>query len=237
MEKVPNFIEHSQFAWSSELITNWLMYKNEIEYLIKEKPTFIPYFNTALGDVTSSWSTISLKTWDINVPKTLSNTPGLAKFLLRFPEVTSMAISRLGPNSTIKRHQGDTNAIFRCHVGISIPSSLPDCGFQVNEEQKSWEEGKLIAFVDANEHEAWNKTNQERLILMFDVIRPEFIPYKRKVCINVRAFLLTQVFVLKYPILLKLPKALIHLIFLKIKLLVYVLLPFQRKFGVIRKHS
>lgn len=235
--KNENFINLTECEWAIELTQNWLEYQKELEYLIQNKANFIPYFNTLLGNQKSSWSTISLKTWGIKVTDVLKHVPKIKFFLEKYPGVTSMAISRLGPNSIIKRHQGDTDAIYRCHIGLSIPDQLPNCGFQVNNETIAWEEGKLIAFIDANEHEAWNNTEKERLILMFDVIRPEYLKKKTQICVNVRAFLLTQVFVLKYPILFKFPKPVLHFIFRCIKLVVWILLPYQKVFGVIRKHS
>ena len=40
-------------------------------------------------------------------------------------------------------------------------------------ETREWEEGKLLIFDDAIEHEAWNHGSSERVILIFDVWHPD----------------------------------------------------------------
>ncbi len=35
-----------------------------------------------------------------------------------------------------------------------------------------WEQGKVVVFDDTFEHEVWNNTDQERIVLLFDFDRP-----------------------------------------------------------------
>ena len=35
-----------------------------------------------------------------------------------------------------------------------------------------WEKGRLVIFDNAYHHEVWNETDEMRVILMFDVVRP-----------------------------------------------------------------
>ena len=105
------------------------------------------------------------------------------------------------PNSSIKPHYGDTNAIHRCHLGLLIPTSLPFTGFQVGYEKRSWEEGKLLIFNDAAYHKAWNESSQPRIVLIVDVIRPKFLKKKLWICARVNAIIKSQRIVQKSPIL------------------------------------
>jgi ornithine lipid ester-linked acyl 2-hydroxylase len=148
-----------------------------------------------------------------------------------------MAVSKLEANTKINPHRGDTDAIIRCHMGIKVPEKLPECGFRVNNTEKSWEELKTFGFIDANEHEAWNNTSSERIILLFDVIRPEFRSKKLQISIRVRAFLLTQVLLFKIPFLLKAPKKSLLPLYYCIWMLLWCLYPLQKKYGVFRKHD
>lgn len=50
---------------------------------------------------------------------------------------------------------------------------------------KSWEEGNLLIFLDAYEHEAFNYSNERRYVLQLDVLRPEFRSNKYKICSRV----------------------------------------------------
>jgi ornithine lipid ester-linked acyl 2-hydroxylase len=114
--------------------------------------------------------------------------PKTMQYLKKIPGLVSLSISQLAPNSTIAEHTGDTNAIVRCHLGIEVPASLPDCGLGVNGEQRSWAEGKWIVFNDAYKHTAWNNTGKRRIIIIADIIKPEFMDRKNIAC----AFILTR---------------------------------------------
>jgi aspartyl/asparaginyl beta-hydroxylase (cupin superfamily) len=57
-----------------------------------------------------------------------------------------------------------------CHLPLVIP---PDCALRVGNETRAWREGELLMFDDTIEHEAWNKSSQLRVVLIFDVWRPE----------------------------------------------------------------
>jgi aspartyl/asparaginyl beta-hydroxylase (cupin superfamily) len=70
-----------------------------------------------------------------------------------------------------------TNTRLICHLPLIIP---PKCGFRVGNDVREWEEGKLIIFDDSIEHEAWNESDQDRVVLIFDIWRPEISEGERK---------------------------------------------------------
>ena len=88
---------------------------------------------------------------------------------------------------------------------MEIPDTIPQCGFRVKNEWRSWEEGKLLVFVDANNHEAINLTNKDRFIFLFDVIRPEFISKRNYISSTVLTSLFLQKRVEGFPFLYKSP--------------------------------
>jgi aspartyl/asparaginyl beta-hydroxylase (cupin superfamily) len=57
-----------------------------------------------------------------------------------------------------------------CHLPLIVP---PGCRFRVGGEVREWEEGKLLIFDDTIEHEAWNDGPEDRVVLIFDIWRPE----------------------------------------------------------------
>ena len=63
-----------------------------------------------------------------------------------------------------------------CHLPLIIPKG---CWLRVGNEKREWEEGKLLMFDDSFEHEAMNPTSELRIILLFDVWRPELGPGER----------------------------------------------------------
>ena len=62
-----------------------------------------------------------------------------------------------------------------------MPLIVPDgCGFRVGDATRKWEVGKLFVFDDTIEHEAWNDSDELRVVLIFDLWAPALTPAERK---------------------------------------------------------
>ena len=61
--------------------------------------------------------------------------------------------------------------VLRCHLPLVVPDE-DLCGIRVGNVTKHWKEGELMIFDDSFEHEAWNKTDSNRTVLMFDIPNP-----------------------------------------------------------------
>jgi aspartyl/asparaginyl beta-hydroxylase (cupin superfamily) len=55
----------------------------------------------------------------------------------------------------------------------------PGCGIRVGDETREWREGELLIFDDSVEHEAWNRGEGVRTVLLFEVWRPEVTDEER----------------------------------------------------------
>jgi aspartate beta-hydroxylase len=73
------------------------------------------------------------------------------------------------PGTHLLRHRGVTNTRLVGHLPLIIP---PDCALSVGGEQHVWQEGRVVVFDDTYEHEAWNRGNQIRVVLIFDIWNP-----------------------------------------------------------------
>ena len=78
--------------------------------------------------------------------------------------------SRLKPGTHIAPHTGMLNTRLICHIPIL---TAPDCTLRVGSETRSWEDGVPLIFDDSMEHEARNAGPQERVVLLFEIWRPE----------------------------------------------------------------
>lgn len=83
--------------------------------------------------------------------------------------IFSAGFSILEPGTIIKPHVGYTSEVLRVHLGIQVP--LGDCALKVNGITSNWQEGEILIFDDTLEHEAWNKTESSRIILLIDVYK------------------------------------------------------------------
>lgn len=166
----PPFFNISNEEWYKLL--NEFREKFLDEFKGKEDDLFVAYFNNTFANKKGQWKFIPFKMWGRNYFKNRNTFPELVNVVEKIPFVASYALSKLEPHTNIKSHTGDSNVMYRIHVPLMVPSGLPDCGFRVLREKRSWNE--IFAFCDAHDHEAWNNTDQDRIILIIDIIRPEF---------------------------------------------------------------
>ena len=78
--------------------------------------------------------------------------------------------SRLLPGAQIAPHCGMLNTRLICHIPIL---TAPACTLRVGNEIREWLDGVPLIFDDSIEHEARNDGPQERVVLLFEVWRPE----------------------------------------------------------------
>ena len=233
----PNFYAEDKLSWSTQILSKANFIKPEVEKII-ELSDFTPknYFIDSLAQK-DGWKTYSFKTWGIEVKGTLLNAPVLESIIKNNPNIVSVSINILKSGGEIKPHYGDSNTFYRTHLGIRIPEGLPKCGFKVNEESQPWEENRLLTFVDGNFHTAWNHSDAERIIVVFDVIKDEFQSRRRYICFKIRSFLILQLLFEKSKRIKNLPKWIHRIFAFKIFCLLVILYPYQKLFGTIKKHN
>ncbi len=112
----------------------------------------------------------------LHCPRTLAafealDTPDIAE---RGP---NLMFSLLAPRTRIPPHHGVTNTRLVFHLPLIVP---PGCGFRVGGEMREWTSGKALVFDDSIEHEAWNDSDELRVVLIGDLWRPELSPAERE---------------------------------------------------------
>jgi aspartate beta-hydroxylase len=179
------FYERDEFSWAAELEANTARIRAELMGVLAGEEAFSPYVQSTserpaaeFGDLRDNpkWAAYYLieggevvSSAAERCPRTLaavSATP-----LCRSPGRTpSVLYSRLSPGARIPPHHGQINARLICHLPLIVP---PSCGLRVGNEVRPWVEGELLIFDDSIEHEAWNDSDQTRVVLLFEIWRPE----------------------------------------------------------------
>jgi aspartyl/asparaginyl beta-hydroxylase (cupin superfamily) len=77
--------------------------------------------------------------------------------------------SVLKPRTKLPPHTGTTNTRSIVHLPLMIPAG---CGFRVGADVRAWKTGQAWVFDDSIEHEAWNDSDEIRIILIFDIWNP-----------------------------------------------------------------
>lgn len=181
------YYDPSDFDWSAKIETETAAVRAELVELLKlGTDNFRPYIQASDGDVrldankalveNRDWSALFLcengQVDDALIkrcPATWAavNQAPLARIQGWGPTVM---FSLLKAGARIEPHTGMFNTRLVCHLPLIVP---PKCTFRVGNEVREWREGKLFIFDDTIEHEAWNESDEDRVVLIFDIWRPE----------------------------------------------------------------
>jgi aspartyl/asparaginyl beta-hydroxylase (cupin superfamily) len=76
-------------------------------------------------------------------------------------------ISILEAGKIIPPHRGPYTGVQRVHIPLRVPKG--DLGLQTKHGIHRWD--RPFYFIDAEPHQAWNRTEEERVVLIFDIFR------------------------------------------------------------------
>jgi len=178
------FADLSKIKGIAELEKNYEVIIKELENYTKQNE-IKSHFNITMVEKPETWKVRALTVWGVEMYQYQKYFPETMKLMNNIPNVVNICFNVLEPQSKIVPHFGDTNAVIRCHLGLKIPNNSSECGLKVRNQVRHWEKGKVIGFVDAYTHEAWNNSNEKRTILLFDILTDEFANKKNKVCATV----------------------------------------------------
>jgi aspartate beta-hydroxylase len=179
------FFERRDFPWLDPVEAQTEAIRAELLAAVREDHGFTPYMQYGEDQPLQQWAELnnSLR-WSAfhlveagqphahnaaRCPRTMAALAGAPQ--PDQPGRTPVAMfSLLSPKTRIPPHCGVSNVRLVVHLPLIVP---PGCGFRVGNEVRAWEEGKAWVFDDTIEHEAWNDSDRQRAILMFDIWHPQ----------------------------------------------------------------
>lgn len=177
------FYERAEFDWAAALEAETDAIRSELEAVLATDPAFPAYVEQAPNRPTKVHRLVGNPDWGAfhllkggPVPGNAERCPRTIAALARTPQPeiagrSPMALfSLLKPGTHIFPHNGLLNTRLICHLPLIVPEG---CRFRVGNEVRQWQEGELLIFDDSIEHEAWNDGNSIRVILLFEIWRPE----------------------------------------------------------------
>jgi aspartate beta-hydroxylase len=191
---VSTFFSRDQFDWVQRAEASTEAIAAELGTLLTlTNQGFIPYVQKPSSEVAagSTWSALNHSPdWGIYflfnqgqpVEAHCAQCPITAALLRSLPlaQVPQRAptafFSRLKAGAHIPAHHGATNTRLICHLPLIVP---PNCRFRVGNDQKEWKKGEILIFDDTIEHEAWNNSDQDRYVLIFDIWHPQLTQPER----------------------------------------------------------
>ncbi len=156
------FLKEADFpAFTAALEANWPAVLRELRRLPRE--SFVPWHETHL--YTNSWKVYGLYSFGRKLKDHCAQCPETAALLEKIPNLVTAGFSMLLPGTHIKPHKGYSGSVLRCHLGLVTPE---ECALTVAGTTRRWEAGKCLVFDDTSLHEAWNRSGQERTVLLVD---------------------------------------------------------------------
>ncbi|XP_064363553.1 aspartyl/asparaginyl beta-hydroxylase isoform X3 [Dromaius novaehollandiae] len=161
---------------------NWKLIRDEgLAVMDKKRSLFLPEDENLRekGD----WSQFTLWQQGRKNENACKGAPKTCALLERFPEATGcrrgqIKYSVMHPGTHVWPHTGPTNCRLRMHLGLVIPKE--GCRIRCAQENRTWEEGKVLIFDDSFEHEVWQDAENYRLIFIVDVWHPELTAQQRR---------------------------------------------------------
>ncbi|XP_071593725.1 aspartyl/asparaginyl beta-hydroxylase isoform X8 [Heliangelus exortis] len=161
---------------------SWKIIRDEgLAVMDKKRSLFLPEDENLRekGD----WSQFTLWQQGRKNENACKSVPKTCALLERFPEATGcrrgqIKYSIMHPGTHVWPHTGPTNCRLRMHLGLVIPKE--GCKIRCAQDNRTWEEGKVLIFDDSFEHEVWQDAETYRLIFIVDVWHPELTAQERR---------------------------------------------------------
>lgn len=185
------FFEREEFAWAAAVEAATAAITRELDAALADRDAFRPYLTHdarrpqgaphELMD-NPAWSALHLTDCGEPTTEIAARFPATLAALEQSPlcripnRSPTIMFSRLAPGARIAPHHGAVNTRLICHLPLIVPGPG---ALSVAGEARSWDVGKLLIFDDSIEHAAWNDADADRIVLIFDVWRPELSAAER----------------------------------------------------------
>ncbi|NJR45424.1 MAG: aspartyl/asparaginyl beta-hydroxylase domain-containing protein [Hyellaceae cyanobacterium CSU_1_1] len=174
------FFDANYFDWTSKLEDNWQTIRKELDVVL-ESTEQLPGFHDISPDQyrlsnDGLWKTFFLYGYGIKIEQNCQRCPLTASLIESIPGMKTAFFSILLPGKHIPEHRGPYKGLLRYQLALKVPQDRENCLIRVGTEFRHWLEGKSLLFDDSFVHEAWNKTNEIRVILFMDIVRPTKFP-------------------------------------------------------------
>jgi aspartate beta-hydroxylase len=181
------FYDRARFDWYAALELAFDVIREELQGVLEARRDLTPFL--AIDDKSAEDAYLGgdpeRRAWDafffhrhgerfdashVACPRTSKLLDGvpLTRVDAHAPEVL---FSVLAPQTHIKPHHGVTNTRVVTHLPLVIPQG--DCRLVVGGEEHAWREGRCVTFDDTLLHEAWNRTDRQRVVLILDTWNPD----------------------------------------------------------------
>lgn len=186
------FYERDEFPWLEDFEAATAAIQTELMAILREDQAgFAPYIHyddhlplDQWRELNHSlrWSAFHFYEKGLALEDHCRRAPATMEAVSRLPQARvkmrspSALFSVLQPKTRIPPHTGIANFRLVVHLPLILP---PGCGFRVGGETREWRMGEAWVFDDTIEHEAWNDSDETRIILICDIWSPRLSEEER----------------------------------------------------------
>lgn len=173
------FHDRSRFTWVPALEARAGAIRAEFDRLRDEQ--FLPWPEKSLYG--TGWRTFGLVAYGRRDARNCRLCPETAAAVSTIPGLKMAGFSVLAPHTRIAPHTGTkgwAGYVLRAHLPVHVPSGAeapgpdgrPRCAIRVGDDVRTWRPGEVMVFDDSVDHEAWNGTDEVRVVLLIDFKNP-----------------------------------------------------------------
>jgi ornithine lipid ester-linked acyl 2-hydroxylase len=170
------FFELERFPWVAHVEANWTVIREELERVLDDHAALANFQDISKDQIEITdddrWKTFFLYGYGFKAKLGVEMCPRTAALMEQIPGMKTAMFSILSPRKHILDHRGPYKGVLRYHLGLIVPRDAEACRIRVGEDIRHWEEGKSLIFDDTFNHEVWNETDETRVVLFVDVLRP-----------------------------------------------------------------
>lgn len=187
------FHDRALFPWLETLEAATPVIVAELEALLADSfDQFAPYVAYPKGAPVNQWGELnhsrkwtSLWLWRDGARQdaVCERCPRTAALLESLPMcrqdgfAPTAVFSALQPHTHIPAHTGSSNVRLLTHLPLILPGPAR---FRVGNTVRDWKMGQAWVFDDTIEHEAWNDSDETRVVLIFDTWNPHLTAVERE---------------------------------------------------------
>ena len=170
------FFELERFPWVKHIEDNWHVIREEAERLLEDREALANFQDISKDQIEITdddrWKTFFLYGYGFEAKLGVDMCPKTAQLMREIPGMKTAMFSILSPRKHILDHRGPYKGVLRYHLGLIVPEDAEACRIRVGDDIRHWEAGKSMIFDDTFNHEVWNDTDETRVVLFVDVLRP-----------------------------------------------------------------
>jgi aspartyl/asparaginyl beta-hydroxylase (cupin superfamily) len=167
-----------------ELDRNFPVIRGELMGILPEKQAIPRYHEldqmqyniSARVDPERDWKVYPLNIMGVKPEAFCARCPRTTTLLDRIPGLFEAFFSILEGGKSIPAHEGPYRGYLRYHLGLLVPEKNPP-SIRLKDQVYTWKEGESVLFDDSWEHEVYNQSEGDRVVLIVDIRRPMALPF------------------------------------------------------------